>query len=367
MKTATITYHNVYNYGALLQAYALQQAQLRMEIDNNIINYSHETGKSFHRIKGSSPKIFAVNIIRRIATVKKLRTIKKRNSIFEEFTNNKLRLTQRYRSYEELRSNPPVADWYIAGSDQLWNVSDALREAFYLDFGGQEVRRASYAVSMGSCEVPDRYKEHMCELLRRFDRISVREPEAKSYIENMLDKKDFVSLNFDPVFLLSGEEWASFAHFRKIEFKYILCYPMAGHPLLNAALDKLRRLTGYRIVTVTTDIFTGIKGDLDIEDASPEELVYLIQNAEYVLTTSFHGTAFCTIFNKNFYSFVGACSPLRIRRLLERLGLEDRIVGDIEDIDTRDIDFARANEIIGREKALSEEYLLSLSDYKPEP
>jgi hypothetical protein len=331
-----------------------------MSIDNVIIDYNSETNKVYRRIKGTSLKLLIVNMIRLIQTLINLRTIKRRLRKFEEFTAKKLILTQKYHNYDDLRGNPPKADCYIAGSDQLWNVSVLIRKEFFLDFAAPTIKRASFAVSMGSCEVPIPYKKPLCELLRRFDAISVREQEAKTMIENILNKKDFVTMNCDPVFMLTKKGWSDLACERNIGFKYILCYPMAGHPLLNEALKKLKQFTGYQIVIIVTETFTLTKGDVYIMDASPEEFVYLIQKAEFVLTTSFHGTAFSTIFNKNFFSFLGGTASGRITELLARLGLEDRIVRSLDDIHTETIDFTKANHIINEEKELAEEYLLSL-------
>ena len=360
MKTATITYHNAHNYGALLQAYALQQAQLKLLIDNVIINYNPEKNRVYYKIKGNTLKIFVVNIFRFVETAKSFLPIQRRFRKFETFTRRRLRMTRKYRSLKDLKSDPPEADWYIAGSDQLWNVSVYLRKEFFLDFGDSSIKRASFAVSMGSYQVSEEYRKVMRDLLERFNSISVREVEAKIFIEELLEKKDCVSLNFDPVFLLSVEEWSEFAKRKEIGSKYILCFPMSGHPLLQKALNKLKQLTGYRTVIITTEVFARIKGDIDIKDASPEEFIYLLKNAEYVLTTSFHGTAFCTMFHKKFYSFLGGTAPTRITGILKRLGLEDRIAQSLVDITTDEIDYENVNRRVEREQELAKEYLLSL-------
>lgn len=363
MKTATITYHNVYNYGALLQVYALQQVQLRMSIDNVIIDFSSEKNKIYKKLKGKSFKILIINIIRLLDTLLNIIPIKKRIKNFEKFTNQKLHLTRKYLSLKDLRDNPPEADLYIAGSDQLWNVSEIMRREFFLDFGDQNVKRVSYAVSMGSYKVPFQYEMEMYKLISKFDFISVREIEAKEFVEKLLSKKEFVRHDIDPVFLLSQKDWTIFSKEWKINSKYILCIPMSGHPLMNAALKKLKQLTGYCVVTITTDVFTRINGDVYKKDATVEEFVYLMKNAEFILTTSFHGTAFSTIFNKKFYSFIGGLSPTRITGLLNRFGLEKRIAKSIEDITLEEIDFTNTNEIIEQDKKAAIEYMASLSDY----
>jgi len=360
LKTATITYHKVYNYGALLQAYALQQAQLKLSIDNVIIDYSSEKNKVYKKIKGKSLKILLVNTLRLLETLANLPAIRRRCQKFQNFSNQNLFLTPRYYTFKELQKNPPNADWYIAGSNQLWNVSTLLRKEFFLDFGGDEVKRASYAVSMGSYEVSNNYQEQFRELVNRFDAISVREIEAKEYIEKLIDKEVDVKLNFDPVFLLSKEEWSKFAIGKRIRNKYILCYPLSGHPLIQSAINRLKQLTGYPIVIISTELFTHIKGDVTIRDATPQEFVALVKNAEYVLTSSFHGTVFACIFNTKFYSFVGGTAPTRITGVLKCLKLEHRIADSIEEVNTNEIDFTEANHIIKKEKESSQDYLRSL-------
>lgn len=359
MKTATITYHNVYNYGAVLQAYALQQVLQGLSAENVIIDYSHEKSRKFYRMKGKSIKLWIVNCIRLLETLRDYISISRRCKKFEAFTNTRLHLTRRYNSFKELRENPPQAELYLSGSDQLWNVTTTMKPAFFLDFGNQDTIRASYAVSMGSCHIPESYQKSMQQLLSRFNAISVRELDSKTKLEALLNRKDFIKVHLDPVFLLSREDWSEFAAAKKIKGKYILCYPMAGHPLMKQALKKLKKLTGYRIVTIKSEVFTRIKGDTAIKDASPEEFVFLIQNAEYVLTTSFHGTAFSIIFNVKFFPFLGN-APLRITSLLKSLGLENRIVKSTGDINTREIDYTCANTVIQGEKASASSYLSGL-------
>jgi hypothetical protein len=360
MKTATITYHDVYNYGAVLQAFALQQIQLNMSIDNVIIDYSYEKRKFCWRIKGFTLKLLLVNSLRLLITVITLPSIIKQCRNFQKFSKTRLKLSVKYVSLNDLKKNPPIADRYIAGSDQLWNVSHQFNKAFFLDFGSSKVKLASYAVSMGSYDVPMIYRQPMQELLARFDAISVREEEAKDYIETILDKTNFVKVNIDPIFLLSREEWEYFAQPWKVTHKYILCFPMGDSILMNKALKKIKSLTGYRTVMIATELIINIKADRFIRDASPEQFIYLLMNAEYVLTSSFHGTAFCTIFNKIFYSFVGGSAPSRITGLLTRLGLEDRIFKGLEDINTQEIDFTASNEIINKEIISAKEYLYTL-------
>ncbi len=362
MKTATITYHNVYNYGAVLQAYALQKAQESLFIDNVIIDYSSQKNRIFHRIKGTSLKILIVNVLRLMELFLHFRQIYRCHQNFELFQKTRVKLTKKYQSLAQLRENPPKADYYIAGSDQLWNVSVKIHDEFFLNFGEPGVKRASYAVSMGSYEVPAEHYIRMKELINRFEVVSVRERKAKEYIDALLYRDIKVMINCDPVFLLSRDEWTQLAKGRRITEKYILCYPMSGHPLMQKALMKLKELTGYITVVIKTELFTSIKGDIILRDSTPEEFVDLVNRAEYILTTSFHGTAFSTIFNKKFFSMVGGSAPDRIINLLERFGLEDRVAKEISDIHMNEVDYTKANETIQRERAAGLNYLQMLNN-----
>lgn len=360
MKTATITYHKVPNYGALLQAYALQQVQKKMSVDNIIIDYSPIEMKRCKRIKASNYKLLLVKIIIFFLTILHRRQIKKQFQVFRSFSKQMLHLSREYKDLKDLKADPPKADLYLAGSDQLWKVSQAMFPAFFLDFGDNNMKRVSYAVSMGNCEVAENLRQEVQRLLSRFASLSVREPCAKAYIENILNKKVDVQLHFDPVFLLIDNEWQEFSNTKEIMEPYILCFPMGGHPLINQSLQKLKSLTGYKTVVIATDLLTGVKGDLTIWDATPQEFVYLIQNAQYVLTTSFHGTAFSTIFKKRFFSFTNPKGSCRIVWLLQRLGLKHRIVSTVDEINLEEIDYSYSKAIIEEERALSMEYLHSI-------
>lgn len=361
MKTATITYHNVYNYGAVLQAYALQQALLNLSIDNVIIDYTPKQNYIYQRIPGHSIKIVIINIVRLMLTFKSYYSTKKRHKNFDKFVQKNLRLTRKYHTGTELHLDPPKADIYIAGSDQLWNVTRGLKEFFFLDFGSKEIKRVSYAVSMGSSVVPKHLQQQVRELLNNFTAISVRELETQQYLENFLEHRNFVLQHLDPVFLLGKEVWAAFPRIKGLPYPYILCYPMSGHPQLQGAIQRLKELTGYKVVVLTSEL-TFLKGDVTIKSAGVEEFINLFKNAEYVLTTSFHGTAFSAIFNKKFFSFLGNSAPGRITGLLSQLELQGRIINNLEDITTQEIDYRKANVMIEENRQKAIEYLKSFKE-----
>lgn len=359
MRTATITYHNAVNYGAVLQTYALQQVQLNMSVQNEIIDYCPKKVR-YRSVKVHIFKSIVIYTIRVFLLLLHIVQKRKQKKIFQQFVADTLILTGKYKDLKTLQASPPKAELYIAGSDQLWNVNVSLKRAFFLDFGDDRAKRISYAVSMGNCPEPEAYQDQMYELLRRFDSISVREKIAQEYLDNLFDHSRPIHVHFDPIFLLSREEWLTFSKERRMNSPYILCIPLGGHPLLNQSLQLLKKLTGCQTVIIDTEVFTRLKGDVRLWDVTPQEFVNLIHNAEYVLTASFHGTAFSTLLNKKFFSFVGNSAPGRITCLLEKLGLMHRIIRGIDDINTQDIDYSMCNCILEREKALAIEYLQAL-------
>ena len=165
MKIRTITCHDVANYGAALQALALQTYLKKEGHDVRIIDYVPEYIKPYdiwkvnpasHLYKPSK-YFFAFKLFWALRKYVHIRPTMKRLEAFKEFNGKYLELTRRYSSYEELANDPPIADVYIAGSDQIWrtNLMNGKDPAFYLQFGNKTVRRMSYAASFGLPHLTD--------------------------------------------------------------------------------------------------------------------------------------------------------------------------------------------------------------------
>lgn len=354
MKTKTVTFHGAHNYGAVLQAYALQNALISLGYENQIIDYRVDKNNLFEKLDMKINRKNFVNIILNILILFNYSEYKDRFNKFEEFINDCLLLTKPFNSYEELRSCPPEADVYIAGSDQVWNISNKVREAFFLKFGKSDTKRVSYAASMGAYDLNTDKKNLFGKLLSNFEKISVREKEASVFIKDNYNIESQVHL--DPVFLLKRDKWKEIAIDYEHNTKYILCYPLLFSPLLNDSLKKLKQMTGYTIIVVTSNPREKIYGDIYIRNAGPKEFLGLIKNAQTVLTTSFHGTAFSIIFEKQFYSFP-VFNSTRITNLLELLGLQDRQVSDVHGLSLKDINYEKANIVLEKEVDKSFDFL----------
>lgn len=335
MKISIITCHKVYNYGANLQVYALQTFLESKGHKVNIIDYVPEATNSQFDFWYVSPNSRFHNLCKRFRFVNWLYAVlnsfrvnnsKRRNASFELFQSSHYNLTRRYTNVEELRNDPPEADIYIAGSDQIWNPlsKNGKDLAFYLDFGPASVKRLSYAASfsVSSSSVTDDHALFIREYLIKFDRISVRETTGLDILKRVSVAGVHV---LDPVFLLSKEDWLKIVPNKRLVMeKYILVYHLfAESEGLVDFVKKKAYEKSLKIVAINDRNYRNY-ADIQINNAGPAEFISLISNAEMVVADSFHATAFSIIFNKDFYIFYMLPNMARMVDLLNAIGLGKR-------------------------------------------
>ena len=358
MKINTITCHNVYNYGATLQTYALQTYLKGLGHEVEIIDYypKYRNKKNFWKIPNNSKvgkysqRYFLFHLIYAIhRAIKYLRdTNFDRNKKFDEFDRKYLQITStKYTSYQQLKDNPPIADCYIAGSDQIWNPNgDTGKDpAFFLNFGDSQAKRISYAASFGISEIEEPFKPNLKEYLRILDAISVREKTGLDIL-NDLGYTDAIQV-CDPVFLLSKEQWLCIAPPPLVKNDYILVYDFfQDDDNIKKMSQKLAQEKKCKIVAVN-DGGKCIYADVNITNASPNDFLSLIANANVVVSNSFHATAFSLILNKEFYTYPVSRNKnhSRMTDLLDSVGLLDRFNTPISSLEA-DIDWLVVNERI---------------------
>lgn len=311
--------HDSINYGAVLQAYALYKKLYQMNSgDVSIIDLAQSEYIPIN-IKQKAIKYYlSCNDL----FYKK--SIAQRKALFKEFLKSNTTLTTHYASAEELKRNPPVADAYVCGSDQVWNCSLTLRDEYFLNFGQGE-KKVSYAASLGVDYVPEKYRDTFTALLKKIDYISVRENSANRIIKEITGLTCETVL--DPVFLLSSFEWKELIDTPIIKERYILYYHLHSSKTATMMLKKLKKKYRAKVVTITLSS-KAVFGDLVVRNAGPLEFLNLYKNALYTVNASFHGTAFSVLFHKPFISQVYGNSGDRVRTLLEDIGLEERIFSD---------------------------------------
>lgn len=334
MNIKTITCHDVYNYGASLQAYALQEYLISQGHNVEIIDYKPDymrvhynfwfVAKNSHYYqKAMNSKIIHFLLCcyfapKRFATYG--RKIK-----FDKFTKKFLKLTRRYNSYEELAADAPVADIYIAGSDQIWNsnLPNGKDPGYFLQFGPEETKRIAYAASFGIPDIEEEHKAQMSKWLKKFDAISVREKTALQILSSLNARGINV---VDPVFLLTKQQWSEFAgNTRIFKKKYILVYDIdLDNDDIRKEAERLSKLYNYKIVAVCA-LRKCPYAQINIANAGPQEFINLIKNAEYIISNSFHATSFSIIFNRPFATFYKKMNVSRMSDLLKYVNLSDSL------------------------------------------
>lgn len=351
MKIKIITCHNVYNYGASLQAFALQY-YLRMKGNEvEIIDYLPDYKKVYKLIVPKRGK--TANLIKILPILKpvlvlmhnrhKLRLFLKKK-YFDRFTRDYLCTTKiKYDNFEQLESFPPEADLFIAGSDQIWNPNhgNGQDKAFYLLFEKNMNKCISYAGSFGVSVLPNGLQSFMMESLMHFRALSVREKSGKIILDKLGISSTVV---LDPVFLLRREIWLSFCQKTSNSNKYLLLYDFQlNDPEVKKIALKISKSRGLKIYAIYS---TPDYADKILKNVGPIEFLSLIANADFVVSTSFHATAFSVIFEKEFYCLAqkGEGNESRMRDFCESIGLLQRFVTGVEQISDTKIDYILINQ-----------------------
>ena len=246
-----------------------------------------------------------------------------------------------------MRAAASTYDCIICGSDQIWNLSASAGPAanmlYFLNFPKKQ-RRVAYAASFGRwVKEADNCAKDFLPWLRQFDAISVRE---KSGVDYLRSKGIDCQQTLDPTILLDSGDYDKIASPRLIKDDYILIFGwMLNSDLVNAAkkVQKALNLPIYNIVPPPRGIFSGCRRRLDV---GPQDFLSMIKYASFVVTNSFHGTAFSTTYQKPFVSVVTDTPDPRMKSLLDQLGLVDHLVGEAE-VDVQrmlDTDFSQVQE-----------------------
>lgn len=351
-KVGIITFHNAHNYGAVLQAYALQEKVKELGYETFIVNYKNQQiTKQYKLIKYSKNPINCIKML--YDSLKNYSTNKKRFNKFDKFINTKLNLTKPYENISDLKESFPKLDCYITGSDQVWNLGivGELSDAYTLNFGDDQINRVSYAASIGKSNIDEKYKQDYKKKLQNINHISVREEDAKNELQKIIDKK--IEVVLDPTLLLSESEWDNKLNDEdRIKEKYILAYVVQPNDEYIKIVNYLSKKTGLKVIHFGKEkIFDNELNN--VYTAEPFEFINLIKNAEYVVATSFHATVFSIIFNKKFFVIPHLKTGSRITNLLDKLEIKNRIYHNLDEFEKVDYAFETDYKIV--KKKLEEE------------
>lgn len=341
VKIDIITFHFVSNCGAVLQCFASQKFLEMRGHDVNIIDYRPE----YHTIRYQAiknPFVFVKYFRKQLGNkgvIKKIlletrafakciylnlntseRTVA---HLFDSFVKKNLRLTRLYVSLDQLREDPPSADVYITGSDQLWNpdLLDACFDpAYFLKFGRDSIIRISYAVSIVK-KLSQYEKAELHDMCKNLNAISIREYN-KDVIESIGSD---VHICIDPTLLLTADDYASIESDLKETDPYIFVYGFEDNEKLHEVIKIVQSKYKIRIINGCPHRIK-LRGDVfNLSECGPAEFLTMIKNTAFVVTNSFHGTAFSIIYRKEFITLVHSIRGSRMTELLSKLNLQSRL------------------------------------------
>lgn len=359
MKVSFITKQNVSNYGSILQTYAMQETIQHLGCESEIINYVREdlkSSKSYNTVLKNQPKWNKNIVTRFIYRIIQFPNYAIMNSKFEKFRKKLYKnVSKLYTSNEELKNDPPIADIYCAGSDQIWGTngnSNFIDKAYFLDFVPENSKCISYASSIGLSKVDENFSKQLKNLLSKYQTITVREETA---IEILKRQNIEAKLVLDPTLLLKKEKWDELTLKNKEKSKYILVYQLHSNKKFEKYVKEFSDKVGLKILRVSP-AFNQINRIGKFKYLpSPEQFLTYIKYAEYIITDSFHGTVFSLIFNKKFIDINPGETSTRIISMLKTVNLEERLLCDYSDFSliNKEIDWEKTNKILAKEREKS--------------
>lgn len=325
-KIAIITLYDDINFGNKLQNYAVQEYVKRLGLETETLPY-HEQLHPPVTLKGFIKK--AIHFILYFTPYEKRRRVKlslkeKRREYIREFSEQYIKLGPTQTYSKSLLGLAESYDYFITGSDQVWNISDRTERAldyFFLTFAGRE-QRLTIAPSFGFEKFPEKYIKTYKRGLEGFDRLSIREEHGAKLIRELTGQDAVVLL--DPTMLVDVSVWSDILKrpSQYIDKDYILIYALGG--LRDEIRESVELLAKSKDMMVI-DILDKQQGYYT--HTRPDEFLYWIHNAQLVVTNSFHACVFSILFNRPFMVMQRTDRrgmESRIDTLLWKFGLEDR-------------------------------------------
>ena len=360
-KVAIMTWHTHENFGTVLQAGATCNVLRGLGYEPDLINYVPKPKFTEPSFLGFVKR--AVNKAKLI--IKPLYVSSGRSELFKSFLKDSAGYSVSCTSFPELHDLNETYDAFICGSDQIWSPV-FFDNKYFLDFVDNPNKMIAYAPSMGASKIENPFvREKMKSLISRFNHLSIREGQGAKIIKELTGQDAKVVL--DPTLLLNAEEWNLYikeAELEKIQGKYIICYFLGEAEKYMNYVKELSKKMGvpYYVIPVTAKQ-KKLAETVPFE-VGPCEFVSLIKNAEFVVTDSFHGTAFSANYNvpfsvfKRFKDSSSESQNSRVYSFLDMLGLGSRLVDYKKNVgNVLECDFSVTNEKLLEKREESLQYL----------
>lgn len=361
MKVAVITRHSIFNYGSLLQTIAIEASIEELGYECDIIDYQR-SDEDYHKIADVLVKKTKWNknwILRTVYKTIQSPKFRMMGKHFEKLRNGTINTTKVYRSLDELRQDKPIADIYMTGSDQVWGPigDDIYDPAYFLDFTNPGDICVSYAASFGKTNFTNEILTAFQKQLKKYDALTVREKSAVDIIKKL--KFQNVEQVLDPTLLHDSSYWSKMIR-DEMPKDYILIYQLHNNTQMMEYAYNLAKKTGLQLITMSSTVqHLAHRGSTHVFMPTLSEWLGYIKNARFMITDSFHGTAFAINFNTQFVNVLPEGTATRNQSILELTGLQNRVVTNYEDFSPfeNQIDYKSVNNVIQEKRKESLEIL----------
>lgn len=357
MLITIITFNNALSYGAMIQAFALKTFLEKQGHNVFIANYScngnilvNNVEKIYVELKEKSTRSFK-DLARFILFLCfQKRYYQKKIENFQDFRKMFL--------YATNDTNPLSCDMIICGSDQIWNpqITDGYADLFF-GINNQHVPAISYAASVGDLKNIFEYGEQeFIDKIKQFEYVSCRENDLNQFL---LSKNICSKLVLDPTLLLTEEDYSSILSKPKSSLNdYVFVFKLGKSKMIDKTAKTVAEKCKCSVVKLNGSNMPWITTRKSFGDTSPGEFLWLIKNAKYVVTDSFHGLALSLVFHKDFNVVLPKLRSNRLDSLLSDLSLENRIITTNENIDTTSINYTKVEKILEKKRKESIKYLI---------
>lgn len=366
MKIGLLTFHTAANFGASLQAYALQEFLVSSGYDAEYLDYQNHHRRMIYDMPYHIKECFkAGKIVEATTYLFGLPIMNIRKRKFDKFSDKYLRLSPKtYYSPEELKSTNGQYDKFVVGSDQVWNPRNNGRDVSYLlSFVEDKTKAISYSSSFGVLSIPDYIKSDYVNCLNSIQNLSTREQSGVKLIKKLTGRD--AKLVLDPVFLLSKEQWQELAASTPINGRYLFSYTNR-----KDQMSKFLKTTGYKMdglkhhkLSRFTTIGDFVNPSVKVKyDMSPTEFLANVNGAQMVVSASFHCICFSIIMNKPFVCFLTGNDGKdeRLKTLLTHFGLMNRVYHEgmtLAEVQ-KEIDWQKVNSFMEEKRKDSIDFLL---------
>ena len=320
-----ITFHCSYNYGSALQAYALQTFLNKKGYKTEIIDYRSEDFDQYRLVPHTLSKYTVKELLRMLIFFPQYW---KRRLSFRKFWKKRFYLTKKvYSDWKQLYELNNKYDIFICGGDQIWNLdcTKGVNPAFFLEFVEENKSKISYAPSMAKDTFKKDYLLLLKKAINNLDYISVREKSSLDIVRSFTDKP--VSVVLDPSLLIDRHSYIVKRPSHILEGAFIFLYSLDFDSSMIDYCTRLSKIYNLPIYYITQKEGLVIKKRLagvDVFGSSPEEFLYFIEHAKYIITNSFHATIFSVVFKKQFCVFHRDTTGMRTRDFLAGIDLTNR-------------------------------------------